>query len=184
MEFLNTHGLSYFWNRVKTYVDRQVASSGGGSNDKGYSLEEQVDGLWVDGKPIYRKTVICQTGSDSQDGVWVPAGFVIENLDYLINFESTLKTKVNSITPLPFTDATNLITVAYFFNSGGKNGFYTYMKNVSGNYYQGRTFYITAWYTKSTDVATKDVPQIVSSALSQPSIFLPSTASTSGVIEI
>jgi hypothetical protein len=54
-------------SKVDTYscdkINRLIGSSGGGSATN-YSTEEQIVGTWVDGKPIYMKTVVFENTSN------------------------------------------------------------------------------------------------------------------------
>ena len=46
-------------NTILTTINNLPSSSGGGeSGMTNYSTEEQVIGTWIDGKPLYRKTVV------------------------------------------------------------------------------------------------------------------------------
>ena len=63
-----------------------------------YSTEEQVIGTWIDGKPIYRKVLICTTdtalgysGSDYDDWKPVPGWTVtIPNINEYVNVNSPI----------------------------------------------------------------------------------------------
>lgn len=106
-----------------------------------YSTTEQVIGTWIDGKPLYRKTVDCGLGPNAgrKD---VPTG--ISNPDLVVNLygfsvDRGLCTPINNARP---------------DNSAATNGAYFENGNIvirTGVDRSLATFYITVEYTKTTD---------------------------------
>lgn len=110
---------------------------GGGSNliidAQRYSLEEQVVGIWTDGKPLYQKSIVLTSAVTLQSGSWVDIA-TVENVANVVRVE---------------------------LNRNGDNAF-TVMGVASNNKVRaqstttltcnaGSTF--TYWYTKTTDTA-------------------------------
>lgn len=107
-----------------------------------YSTEEQVVGQWIDGKPIYQKTIDCgampnTTNKDVLHG--------ITNLKYVINVEGFTRNPTNgNNAPLPFVSVATsgiqvyITTTNIRIASGGDSSPYT-------------ESYITLQYTKLTD---------------------------------
>lgn len=115
----------------------QVASDG-----MSYSTEEQVVGRWIDGKPLYQKTISFTT--PSAVGQFDIAG--VSNIEMLVSLTGFLHasnswdTRINS-----YQDAQSY----NFFNFNvDTNRFY--FKTNESNYFSCPA-YITIQYTKSTD---------------------------------
>ena len=129
-----------------------------GSDDKFqpviYSEEEREIGVWIDGKPLYQKTVVI-AGTSLTAGGTNRINHGISNVDYiqLVNGTYTFGDGGDKL-PLPFADnykpVTESAVVIEAINSGnirigvGSN----YSGNVSPN-----TVWVTVQYTKTTDQA-------------------------------
>jgi hypothetical protein len=106
-----------------------------------YSSEEQVIGTWINGKPLYRKTVDCGKGPNAgrKD---VPAG--ISNPDLIVNVYG-FSVDMGTCTP---------VNNARPDNTSAANGAYFESGNIvirTGVDRSPATFYITVEYTKTTD---------------------------------
>lgn len=101
-----------------------------------YSTEEREVGVWIDGKPIYQKTVLCT--ANITYNTWVNTGVVVDsNADRIIGTPQAR----------PQSGSSNMSFLAYF-ETGGVLVVMN-MRNIDyGNNY---VFYITVQYTKSTD---------------------------------
>ena len=124
---------------------------GGGGSD--YSLEEQDTGIkWIDGKPIYRKTVVLPAVSanrTSTDDVAV----VSDEIDWLIDMTGMVRRSNNMWYPLTFRAMGNVSVYAvdaYVKKSGGV----VLRTGTSTELTEG---YMTCLYTKLTDAATTEV---------------------------
>ena len=106
-----------------------------------YSTNEQVIGSWIDGKPLYSKTIECGTLPDNStkyvqtlDNTWrvvCMTGVAISSLD------------PSSVRPLPFpADSSNNIRIDV------TSGILRIMTYAAWSSYNG---YITLYYTKTTD---------------------------------
>ena len=127
------------------------------NNLQNYSTEEQIIGSWIDGKPIYQKTIECGALSNSSNNVnkFIDTG--INGIDTVIDIKS----------------------IGYFFAQSGDNGYmntlfwkadssseyiYTYVGDNTNNGYPNKiaiqykgniawlsNMYVTIQYTKTTD---------------------------------
>lgn len=100
-----------------------------------YSEEEKYIGIWIDGKPLYRKVIpydIVTTGSNS-------FGHKISNIDKIVDMSGYIKISENTFIPV------NIYV--------GDNYSYMYATRTLINYYSywtGNAYYILE-YTKTTD---------------------------------
>lgn len=110
-----------------------------GNND--YSLEEKVVGTWIDGKPIYQKTV--NFGNLPNNAV-KQLEHNIDNLDAVVEIKGWAKRSNHSILPIPFPgNASNTVEISiYPFTS-----IYCLTKTDMSLW----SAYITLLYTKTTD---------------------------------
>ena len=90
-------------------MDKSALGEGGGSAPGiDYSLEEQWTGrLWVDGKKIYQRTVICPALPNNKTS-YHPLN--IQGLDMLVDLWGTSKSDV-SFLPLPHAGTTSQVAL-------------------------------------------------------------------------
>ena len=112
-------------------------------SDMDYSTSEQDTGCkWIDGKPIYKKTINIgalpnNTGKSVNHG--------IENLERIIKHEGwALQTSDGAELPLPYADTAAGGSVVIYAAS-------TYIRISAASNRSGFAGYITLWYTKTTD---------------------------------
>ena len=61
----------------------------GGENWHKYSTSERIIGEWIDGKPLYERTLIYQNASASSSSEYsIDISTDISNIDACINFEA------------------------------------------------------------------------------------------------
>lgn len=109
-----------------------------------YSTDEQVVGTWIDGKPIYQKTINCGAGPTASGNKEIPHG--ITNLGTTVKIEGIGIIPGNDwIYPVPFSSPTDLSAgITVWANS----------TNIVLQARQNRSnsnIYITISYTKTTD---------------------------------
>lgn len=121
-----------------------------GSFEKVYSTEEQVIGRWIDGKPLYRKTVAIVTpetdggyhivyeDDDENKPVNIYGYFVSKTLDHIPLNMPTLNGGSSSI-------------------YCGYYGYSKYIMAVVGPSFRGCPGYLTIEYIKTTDQAYTEV---------------------------
>ena len=116
--------------------------AGSGSEWHEYSTEERVVGKWIDGKPIYEKT-ISKTNIKYGDSLSLDTG--VANMKNLISADWVVTGDLN-ITP-------SVDSVGYYIRCRHMgNGILTIGdsgKNFAAN--ANRTWYLTIKYTKNTD---------------------------------
>ena len=123
-----------------------------------YSTEEQVIGTWIDGKPLYQKTIqipvsifSSTSGSAGYYSVGVPHN--ISNLGVTVNIFG--QAYGNVVRPVPFSYGADSPDVSYFASLGINNyGVFIecgtkFRKSVIDTNTYGA--YITVQYTKTTD---------------------------------
>ncbi len=131
MKFLDSTGLAHLWGKlsaalaekqdaasavtmeqVNEAIQAAISAGGGGTGGTGgtweevYSAQEQVIGRWIDGRPLYRKTVsqkqTISTGA-AKNLVTLPEGCVIQRWDgYYVDRTSKYPLTCNT---------TNIVTV-------------------------------------------------------------------------
>ena len=129
-----------------------------------YSLEEQVIGSWIDGKPLYQKTIITTAPETTTDGIQVQKTIDLSSLDidFLTKSEGTVvsDTTIHSYPPavsyVNSTNSTAVLTQWYVKSSK--------MLTISNNYksYNNRDIYVTIQYTKTTDAENSFTPEMLS----------------------
>jgi hypothetical protein len=114
-----------------------------------YSEEEREIGVWIDGKPLYQKTIIG-TVSNNPEIFFVGEDY---DVDEYIHVFGKLKS-INSADEFEFieTGYVNVNNYAGFYNSGGTRKNLKLYYNTD-SYHIGSTYYITIQYTKTTDTA-------------------------------
>ena len=119
-----------------------------------YSLEEQVVGRWIDGKPLYKRTFMLQTPPKNIE----QAIFTLENAEFK-EISGYFVSRSGGIMPSHFYGAPDSYSVAY-----SKDGTIYFI--VSHENYQNRPLVLTGIYTKTTDQATIELPAMP--AITQP----------------
>lgn len=119
-------------------IEDKAGSGGGVSSGVSYSTEEQVVGTWIDGKPLYQKTVI---GSFTNNCSLIYIG----------------KVAVKSITGVINVTSGGSITIGFSFNrtdslySGADYDFTTGNVEVFAKGWDISECIVTVLYTKTTD---------------------------------
>ena len=135
-------------SNVADAIESLKTSKGGSNID--YSTEEQNTGLkWINGKPIYQKTLAYKFTVLPNENV---VDINVDDLEQVINYNAIL-TKVDGNMPVPnfiSDDGTKYVKYAIFKNNG-----HWYISGYGNrdiiNDYNG---YVTIQYTKTTDTGT------------------------------
>lgn len=114
-----------------------------------YSLEEQVVGRWIDGKPLYRKVIIGEF--PDRVNQWKYIGTPIENCDMKM-YSGYCYQPNNYVMPVPYNDG-NYILLA---NWDGKSKAIRVFTNKSEIF--NNPVVVIVNYTKPTDQATIELP--------------------------
>lgn len=125
-----------------------------------YSLEEQVIGSWIDGKPLYQKTIESTLPATTKDGTVVTI---------VINIPDTNIEKCICINGF-FESDTGICTTPFITNAGYFTKLYLSGANKDGvtiingyKAFNNLPIYITLQYTKTTDAENSFTPDMLSS---------------------
>lgn len=114
-----------------------------GEDATDYSQSEQVIGTWINGKPLYRKTVSCGT---LPNNTVKNVAHGISNLNIVTKVFGTTKNTGGITFPLPFPSTAGLSAQIYFYVDGTNIVIGTGTDRSAFT-----TTYITLEYTKTTD---------------------------------
>jgi hypothetical protein len=112
-------------------------------NSSNYSLDEMKVGYWIDGKPIYKKTLYFPALSDKSEVTQDVSGL---NAELFISIEG-FHYGSGSINPIPYVDTTLDGMTAILYRVSTK---VIVIKN-PGIDLSDRIAYVTVKYTKTTD---------------------------------
>jgi hypothetical protein len=111
-----------------------------------YSLEEKVIGCWINGKPLYEKTIEIIVPTTNASGSYVTNDTDISslNIDLCTSLVGIVCPSDDNTTPLPLITNKNYIIKAIYVQN---------VIRVANSYkdYSGIKSYITIRYTKTTD---------------------------------
>ena len=132
-------------NNIKsTYAKKTEVPSG--SKELNYSTDEQVVGTWIDGKPIYQKTISAEI-LFSQNGQQI-ADISNLNIKDSISYKCTIYDSLNNESyALPMHGSVNLYNMNILFKNNGL----TLSCEQASAYSRILKIYITLQYTKTTD---------------------------------
>lgn len=116
-----------------------------------YSLEEQVIGSWIDGKPLYQKTL--EVIMPSKQGTVQVISLADLNIDNAVNYTGLIQYQDNRWTQV--TSATETYVCFYIRD----NGLYV---NFNTDNYVNKPAHITIQYTKTTDAENSFTPDMLS----------------------
>lgn len=131
--------------RLADFASNVRSISGGSMN---FSQSEQVVGTWIDGKPLYQKTLIANATSTSAT-TYTDTG--VDNIDTLFfNPCGTFKVQntSNNVVAQSFYSSADDRLQIYYRSSSNEVSVLSIGSNFAG------TIYITICYTKTTDNAT------------------------------
>lgn len=109
-----------------------------------YSTEEQIVGTWIDGKPLYEKTII-KTGGLSTGDNNIEHG--INGLKHVIDESTTLTYANNTSYHLPVVGSSG--SSVTFYISANQETFN--IRVINDSWSSLATVYTTLLYTKTTD---------------------------------
>lgn len=129
------------WKNVQ-YKDGKYRTSEGSSEWHEYSTEEKIVGTWIDGEPIYEKTI--SLGALSYDTDWHYISHGISNIDKVVELYGTAKSNDGLYATMPNTRPGQTSGIMLCANSTDV----AYMCNwITGQDWA----YATIRYTKTTD---------------------------------
>ena len=126
----------------KTQYDEAHFNDDESANVDLYSTSEvKTNKVWIDGKPIYRKTIDC--GNLPEAGVMKSIEHNISNLGKIVNFSGSMFTAIGHQMPFPWPWENNEFN-SYFIDST-----YIYLDTNANR--SGYSVIVTLEYTKTTD---------------------------------
>lgn len=116
-----------------------------------YSTDEKMIGQWIDGKPLYQKTINAGSYTNAGSTVEIDIG---ANVDRITKVDFFGESASGGFWPVPYTDFQNINNQIELWGSGvGSISGHRYLKFRSKEAYANATFYATVQYTKTTDSA-------------------------------
>lgn len=154
----NTHYSSRPTNTSVLYcIKYQITQNNISKDIVTYSLEEQCIGSWINGKPLYKKTLEVTT--PDKIGVVQVASLTDLNIDNVINYTGLLQYQDNRWTQLTQSTVNNDMT-AYSVFYIRDNSLYI---NFNIDSYINKPACITIQYTKTTDTENSFTLDMLSS---------------------
>lgn len=113
------------------------------ANENDYSTDETIVGKWIDGKPLYQRTVDCGAGPNATTKS-VPCS--INNLDKIVDIKGIICSTTSDIwfKQVGHANSTSDFIISIDYNNGN-------IRISSGNNYSNGNVYVTLQYTKTTD---------------------------------
>ena len=105
-----------------------------------YSTEEKVVATWIDGRPVYGRTVY---GTATSNNTWLDTGIIIQNVDVFMICEKSIRYPVDLDV---CEDRFNVMIIP-------STGVVKVRQDVSSSSVE-YTFYVVLHYTKTTDNQT------------------------------
>ena len=114
-----------------------------------YSTTEQFTGAyWIDGKPIYRKTIVCGALPNNNTK---SVAHNITNIDNIISLQGWGYGD-NAYIPLPYVNTSAISACVMLYATNVNIVLRTGLDRSNTN------AYVTLLYTKTTDTATRSIP--------------------------
>ena len=88
---------------VQSAID-ELSQSGGGIN---YSTTENIIGTWVDGDPVYEKTVVLQNTIEVSSSTWTQSGTYLTDVENILECHGTGSDGSYQGSILAYTDSTD-----------------------------------------------------------------------------
>lgn len=150
-DVINSFGISYEQKTPNIYANQSLIKG------EFYSEKETCVGRWMDGKPIYQKTLYVDTLPNSST---ITLSDTPDNINYIINYFGFAysKTDIGSQRPLPFpsADTVNDIRIDYVDNK---------IRMITVADWRNYRANLTIKYTKNTDTADTPIPQLADKLL-------------------
>lgn len=105
-----------------------------------YSTEEREVGVWKDGKPLYKKTLLPSVTSTS-----FTVNISALSVDTMVDIDAFIPQTSGNVVYIPYCTSTADYALCYYNNN--------YLKFAYAGSYNSTTWNITIYYTKTTDTA-------------------------------
>ena len=132
-----------------------------GSGNQFYSLEEIVVGRWIDGRPVYRRTIMGSIPDTAHMNANDSIIGKINDVDIMVALRGSAPSNasLDDSFPLPYSGHVGDIGLHNF-----KGDIFIYWNITNQNTARriaGRTFHVIAEYTKITDISLSSTPMII-----------------------
>lgn len=116
------------------------------SQGNGYSLDEQIVGTWIDGKPIYQKTFVCTSNIIVSQSTWTAINNAFSEMttDFVSAIDSIILSQASVLKNCFYGN----FIVYPNYPSVGQLGIYLSVGNTT---FTAGSGFITLQYTKTTD---------------------------------
>ena len=115
--------------------------------EENYSEQERIIGTWIDGKPLYRKTLNVKLDDNNYGDTGVPNGYIADNIKEVTNIYGTMEYSNIGLSKIPinsYIDTTHYSSFYYYSTSKSLRVFL-------GKDLAGLKAIINVEYTKTTD---------------------------------
>lgn len=144
-----------FLDAIKPYLNYQFYDmSGQGVEANNFSTDEKVIGTWIDGKPLYQKTINCGALPNTSTK-YVSSGLTNVNVKDIFGYAASSSYTQPINKPAVVVDYVVYSFETYYNNS---NNTITISTGIDRSEYTG---YVTLRYTKTTDTAVASGEKIV-----------------------
>lgn len=114
--------------------------------DTDYSTEEKIIGTWIDGKPLYQKTVELPSVSSGDNAI------PISNIDYIVSSVATLNNSINIVSNTSIFFDSSHYCVGVVQKNVSTGNVVLYVSIGSGwSSWENKPWKITIQYTKTTN---------------------------------
>lgn len=153
-----------FYNEIRPYLNGQVPTFANQfSRSDLYSTDEKIIGQWIDGKPLYKRTLLLNNPpSGAGSGYTAESSVDTLNVEKIVNVETTFISNANQTYAIPvlrknLADDYSLYMFSYTYNNNRLGIYFTFAGNkmISDAAYGIKYSYATFYYTKTTDSAIK-----------------------------
>ena len=128
-----------------------------------YSIEEQVVGTWIDGKPIYRQVIVTTAPTVVTNGTYVFSNIPLGcSVDYVFPATGAILQSSTQVYPIPYISNSGEGQVKTYIDKSINS--IRFGTNLTG--FNGCQATLFAEYTKTTDVATIAIPSATAMAAS------------------
>ena len=117
------------------------AGGGGGGSAVNYSTEEREVGTWIDGSPLYQKTIHIASLPPADYATYS----IASNIDKVVDYKGMVFFSTGTTVNLLYARPDDVDTEFYTAITNTKEFFLKTYKSQEGE------AYVTLWYTKTTD---------------------------------
>lgn len=137
--------------QVKSYTDKKTMT--GAVVPVSYSEEEQIIGKWINGKPLYQKTIEYTLNNTSTTQT---INYDIENLERIHNFSTSIFDDSNNNIPMGYRETNGTV----WFSSYASNNHFGIVR-AQATHWAWCSGIAVIQYTKTTDAENSFAPDML-----------------------